>query len=348
MSNATIKGFFNPRQKGDNFKGLNSTIEGEVAEDVIQDVPTFLKRAGRDYYIKKVPAYVNDPFGGVDEQGNVVPAFREAENQYHLVRSNDHRVVSPHTVTDQYAPLSLMDMADEVQPWCNAGWATPDGVYEARGGSLEVLSLRLDAGGNIGGDEFIHYAVFQNPHGAGGKACGKIISWRIVCANTFAAAVSATADFKITHRVGAAEQDVQQGVMAERVKAAVDAWEQVKEHIARLSERVNRWQSSPLTKADATELANRLFGITNESKAATRTKNRRDAVVTAFDSPQYGTNGANAWDWLNAVTFFTSSPYAPSNKKVDPIARTLRATDSNGSGFSLESKAERLIESFIS
>lgn len=349
MKQATIKGFFNPRFDGDTNTGLGigMGLDGDIADDIIQDVPGFLRAAGRDYYIRKVPAGVLDPNGAMDEGGNMVPAWIETENQYHLVRSNDHRVVSPHTVTDQYAPLSLMDMADELQPWCDQGWATPDGVYEAKGGAIEVLSLRLDAGGDIGGDKFLHYAIFENPHGAGGKAKGKIISWRIVCANTFAAAVSATADFAIPHRTAAAEQEIQQGVMAERVKGAIDAWAQIRQHIDKLAERVNRWQSSPITKADARELANRLTGVVQEDKASTRTKNRRDAIVAAFDSPTYGTNGQNAWDWLNAVTFFASSPYADANRKVDPTARVLRATGENGTAVKLERKAESLIESFL-
>jgi hypothetical protein len=52
---ATIKGFFNPTKEGDTFKGLNGGIDGAVADRVISDLPTFLKTAGRDYNIRKVP-----------------------------------------------------------------------------------------------------------------------------------------------------------------------------------------------------------------------------------------------------------------------------------------------------
>lgn len=289
MKQATIKGFFNPRHEGDQFKGLNSTIEGEVADTVISDLPTFLQKAGRDYYIKKVPAGVCDPTGAVNENGSVVPGWIEVENQFHLVRSSDHRVVSPSTVTKQYAPLSLVDIAEELQPWCDQGWATPDGVYEGRGGALEILSLRLDAGGiEIPDEDFMHYVVFQNPHGSGGTAKGKIISWRIVCANTFAAAVSATADFAITHRAAAGDHEEQQQIMTGRVRDAVSAWEKAQEHIRSLSTRVNALQQVPLQLSDAKELTNRLFGIDNEEKASKRTLNRRDAVLYGFNTPKIG------------------------------------------------------------
>jgi len=139
MKKATISGYFNPRHEGDNYKGLgiNFGIEGAVADRVIEGLPEFLAAAGRNYDIKKVPAGVFDPMGGMDDDGNMVPAWREVENQYHLARSSDGSVVSPHTVTDQYAPLSLMDIAEEIQPWFDSGFVLPDGVYSTRGGARQ-------------------------------------------------------------------------------------------------------------------------------------------------------------------------------------------------------------------
>lgn len=336
MSKATITGFFNPRTAGDTFKGLNGSIDGAVAESIIPDLPTFLQKAGRDYYIQKAPVFQR--FDG---------EFAEVENQYHLVRSNDQRVVSPHTVTGQYAPLSLVDIAEELQPWCDAGWCTPDGVYSGRNESLEILSLRLDAGDVelAENERFMHYIVFQNPHGSGGMAKGKIISWRIVCANTFAAAVSASADFTITHRVANGDHDVQKAIMAGRTKDAIAAWEKARGHIAKLSDKINAWQSVPLQFADAKNLTDRLVGITDESKASTRAKNKRDAILAAFSMPQFGTYGRNAYDWLNGVTFVNSSPLAEANKrsKVSGIDRTIRNLDMNGSGFAVENRAESLL-----
>ena len=344
---ATINAFYNPTADGDTFKGMfpsDPKFNGDCADAIIRDLGQFLETANRNYYIKKVPAFQS--IGDLDG----TPQFAEVENQFHLVRSVDNRIVSPHTVTEQYAPLSLMDVAEEIAPWVQAGWATPDAVFEARNGSLEVLVLRLDAGGEItDGDFYVHYIVIQNPHGSGGKAKGKIISFRIVCCNTFAAAVSAASDFTISHRVARGSQEEQAKIMAERTQDAIAAWDKVQSHIADLSKRINVWNAAPITFSDAEHLTDQLLGITKLEDASTRKKNTRDSILAAFSMPQYGTQGRTGYDWINGVTFINSSPNADSVKasKVSTIDRAVRNMDPNGTGFKLEQKAEKVLTAFI-
>lgn len=351
MKAKSIKGFFNPRTEGDTFTGLNGSIEGTHASKVHSNLFDFLKEGGRDYFVKKVPAGVLDPTGAVGDGGILVPAWVEVENQFHIMRSSDNRVISPKTVTESYAPLSLMDMAEELQPWCEQGWCSPDGVYSAKNESLEVLSMRLDASGLIlpGDEKFHHYIVWENTHGTGGKGKGKIISWRIICANTFAAAISAASDFMITHRVAKGSPEKQAEIMAERVKEAVAAWKQVQEYFAKMAKKIGLWQSVPMTKDQAVELSNRLIGIDDEEEASTRSTNKRDAIVAAFKMPEAGTDGRTAWDWINAVTFVNSSPKAELNKKskVDVTDRLVRTTTVNGTGFQQEAEAENILAKFI-
>lgn len=351
MKQASIKGFFNPRKEGDTFSGLNSTIEGSIADRVIRNLPEFLKAAGRDYYIRKAPAIVRDEMGGMDDAGNMVPAFREVEGQFHLVRSSDGKVVSPHTVTGQYAPISLMDVIDDLCPWVDAGWATPDGVYDSREGSLEILSLRLDAGEDPTGDEFLHYAILQNAHATGGTVKGKIISWRIVCANTFAAAVSARSDFAITHRTANGSSDEQTAIMRDRAKLAIQAWQALRDHVSKLAERVNVWKGSPISLSDAGMLADRLLGIEGkkEEEISSQAQNRKDAILAGFNQPKFGTFGVNAWDFLNSVTFDTSSPFSPRNakSKVGGLERIVRNVSETGSGFAFEVRAEKVLADFL-
>jgi len=339
MVKSSIKAFYNCNNDGSKFSAFGFP-DGECTDICIRDLQKFLEVTGRNYFIKKAP--VLQRFGGGE--------IAEVENQYHLVRSVDERVVSPHTVTDQYAPLSLMDVAEEIAPWVQAGWATPDAVFEARNGSLEVLVLRLDAQGEItNGDFYVHYIVIQNPHGSGGKARGKIISFRIVCQNTFAAAVGAASDFLITHRVASGDAEAQQKIMAQRTKDAVEAWKKVQEHIRVLAEKVNVWQGIPLQFSDAKELTNKLLGVKDEEDASQRTLNRRDAILSAFSMPQFGTFGRNAYDWINGVTFVNSSPNAETNKssKVSAIDRTVRNIDPTGTGFKLEFEAEELLAELV-
>lgn len=336
-----IKGYFNPQKEGDTFKGLNSTIDGEVSSRIIQNLPEFLKSAGRDYFIKKAKVY--------QACGDT---FAEVENQYHLVRSTDERVVSPHTVTDQYAPLSLVDIADELQPWCDQGWATPDAVFSGRNESLELLVLRLDAGGNLpNGEKFKHYAAFQNPHGVGGTSKGKIFDFRVICGNTFAAAISHVSDFVITHRIAAGDHEKQQEIMGQRAKDAVNAWTAVQNHIKELADKINTWSSVKVSAKDAAAMTDKLLGIPDLSKASTRAKNRREAILQGFNMPQFGTRGETAYDWLNAVTFVNSSPFAEinsaKNSKVSGIDRTIRNLDPNGSGFKVEQNAEKVLASMV-
>jgi len=328
---ATINAFFNPTKPGDTFKGLNGSVKGETSSRLITSLPEFLREAKRDYSIQVVPAFQRLPTGD----------FAAVEDQFHLVRSVDQRVVSPKTVSSQYDPLSLMEAASEVQPFCDAGWATPDGVYDAKNGSLEVLSLRLDAQGEIAGEKFLHYIVVVIPHG-GGKAQGKVISWRIVCCNTFAAAVSAGYDFAIGHRK--ARADEVGTVTKERFSLEVQAWQNVQKHIQKLSEKINVWNGVNLAYKDAEDLTNRLLGIKNPEEVSTRKKNVRDMILSGFNNAKIGTRGRTAWDWLNGVTSYTSNGMPES--KVTDIDRMVRNIEPTGTGFKLEQEAEKLLADF--
>lgn len=349
MQKAAIKGFFNPRKEGDTFKGLNTSIEGGLATKIHSNLFDFLKEGGRDYFIKKVPAGIFDPTGAVNEGGVIVPAWVEVENQFHLARSSDNRVVSPHTVTDSYAPVSLMDVAEELQPWCEQGWCSPDGVYSARNESLEVLSMRIDGGDVVlpGNERFLHYIVWENTHATGGKIKGKIISWRIVCANTFAAAIRAKSDFTITHRVARGTAEQQQAIMTDRIKDAVAAWEHVQGYFKVMADKMGLWQSVGMDTIQAKKMANDLLGIANEEDASTRATNKRDAIVAAFNMPKAGTFGKTAWDWINAVTYVNSSPMSAGKSKVSAVDRLVRNTTVNGTGFKEEAEAENLLATFI-
>jgi hypothetical protein len=352
MSDRKIQAFFNGERQGDTFQGLNDSIQGRNAGRIIATLPEFLKEAGRDYCIRKVPARVTDPFGGIDASGAIVPMDRDVEGQFHLMRGSDGQVVSPHTVSGQYGPLSLVDLSEELNPWVSEGWATPDGVYSTDDGSVEVLSLRLDAGdvANMT-PEFRHYAILENPHARGGKAKGKIISWRIVCANTFAMAIGAASDFTVGHRMANGDPETQSAIMRDRAKLKIQAWENLQTHVRTLAQRIDVLKSVPLGFKDAENLTEKLLGIDGVpvEDRSKRSENRKDAILAGFKFPQFGTFGESAYDWLNAVTFDTSSPFAPQNQKskVSGMDRMLRNIDSTGVGYGIEAKANSLLETLV-
>lgn len=335
-----MNAFFNPRNADEESKGINGSIQGSVADRVIQSIPEFLSAAGRDYFIKRVPA--PHPVNRDEDIGGA----------FWLTRSSDDLVVSPKTVTKQYAPMCLLDIAAELQPWCDQGWGTPDGVYGGNiladgGESLEVLTLRLDAGDmdHLANERIMYYLAVTNPHGQGGKAKGKIIAFRPLCSNVFAALVSGDYDIAIPHRIGK-KQDPQT-IMQDRMERAVAGWDAARQKIVELSIRITDLDQKLLTVEQASLLTRDLFKIGNTEldDLKTRTRNRYDAVMDAFENRDAGTSGETAWDWLNAVTFYTSSPNAPTSKKskVQPIERMIRNIDPHGTGFVLEKTATELV-----
>lgn len=349
--NTAIQAYFNARRAEDTQpRSMYVGIDGDVSDNIITNIPDFLRAAKRDYGILRVPALVDDPFGGVDENGNVCPAIREVNNQFHLARNSDGCVVSPHTVTGSYAPMTLMDVAEEVNPWCEAGWCVPDAVYSGKNESLEILTLRLeDIMPLSNGEQWSHHIVFRLPHGAGGKVRGTIMSFREVCSNTFGS-MSSGVEFVITHRISAKmTEEERRGIMTERARQAAAALETTKRYIRSFGERVQEWISTPLSYAQTEKLTDTLLDIQDVEKAKPRRKNVREAILNAFSMPQFGTHGQNLYDWLNAVTFVNSSPNAEivTRSKVSATDRMIRNIDPNGSGYKFEAKAEKIAAAFM-
>jgi hypothetical protein len=348
-----ITGYFNARQEGDtNAPSMFAGVTGTTSEEVFTDIKAFLAAANRDYGILRVQSQVLDPFGGTDETGEIVPAIREVENQYHLTRTSDGRVVSPKTVSDQYHPMTLMDLAEEIQGWVDDEWCTPDAVFAGKNESLEIFSLRLDGGGELeNGEQWTHQIVFRLPHGVGGKCRGSIISFREQCSNTFGA-MAFGKEFVIGHRMSAKmTEDERAAAMAKRAKDAATAFKVAQKHIEELEKRIALWESTPITFAQAEALTDSLLDITNidDPKLSTRKKNRREAILEGFNMPRWGTMGDTLYDWFNGVTFENSSPNSEAVKKstVETTDRMIRNVDPNGSGNKHEAKAVRMAHAFI-
>lgn len=319
-------------------EGVRMSVKGTMADRLYQGLPEFLQAAGRDYGIRRVQAVHPETHAPIT-------------NQYLLLRSNDGVIVGPKNVSKSYAPMSLVDIAAEVQPFCDQGWATPDSVFAGGflpdgGESVEILILRLDAGGIElpAGEKLVHYMVLINPHN-GRKAQGKFISYRPWCKNMFSALLSGGYDFAIPHRV--AREEDQAKIMQERIKRAIETWENAKKKIRRLADRIQFWNDLPLTLPEATTLTDRLLEIDPTEKPSTRTQNRREAILAAFDRADIGTHGQSAYDWLNAVTFVVSSPDCGLNATSTTPAgdRMIRCIDPLGSGFDMERSAKILVDS---
>jgi hypothetical protein len=316
------------------------SVKGTLSDTLYHSLPDFLTAAGRSYGIRRVQSVHPETHAPI-------------ANQFLLLRSDNGKIVSPKNVSRSYAPMSLLDIAAEVQHFCDAGWATPDSVFGGGflpdgGESVEILCLRLDAGGIEfpAGEKLVHYMVLINPHN-GRKAQGKFISYRPWCKNMFSALLSGTYDFAIPHRIAREEDPAT--IMQDRIRRAVETWENAKKKIRHLADRINIWNSLPLAANDVRNLTDRLLEIegTPEAAISSRSKNKRDAILSAFNRPDIGTHGATAYDFLNAVTFTVSSPDSPANRESKTPAgdRIIRSIDPLGSGFEIERGARILVDS---
>jgi Domain of unknown function (DUF932) len=241
----------------------------------------FLKLAKMDYTVVKEQVERN--LGGIQV---AVP------NQFHIVRGDDQRVVSPSTVTSQYVTRQPSDAVEIVDDIVQAGLGVYDAGFTLYGGQSEVVTVRLcdiEEAVVCDGSKWNTFLVIQNYHGTG-KMRGKIVRLRVVCHNTVTAGFAGGADWAFTHKKSIKEK--QAGIPKMWMQAA-DA---VKEHCRRLA-----MLDKPV---NVPETIDELLAI--EDDATTQQKNRRDAIVAAANMPSMGTNGRTLYDIFNAVTYYTT------------------------------------------
>jgi hypothetical protein len=241
----------------------------------------FLRLAKMDYQI--ATEQVTREIGGTRI---IVP------NQFHIVRSDDQRVVSPSTVTEQYVTRQPSDAVEIVDDIVQAGLGVYDAAFTLYGGQSEVVTVRLvDIEEEVlcDGSKWMTFLVIQNYHGTG-KMRGKIVRHRVVCHNTVTSGFAGGADWAFTHKKSIKEKSAGIPKMWQQ---AADA---VREHCQRLA-KLDKVVSIPDT-------IDQLLAIDDE--ATTQQKNRRDAILRAANDPSNGTFGKTLYDIFNAVTFYTT------------------------------------------
>jgi len=264
---------------------------GTVPTQTIVNLEDFLKEGNMLYDVEKSQAF--QAVVGVDSDGGISTGYRPVDNQYHLIRSDDGKVVSDKTVSRQYDPMDPKKLCRIIEGFCEAGFATPDGAFSLYGGNSEVISLRLDYGEPIeSGSEWNHFLVIQNSHGTG-KCRGKLSSIRVVCHNTVTAAFSRGAEFAISHK----------GQTFDRVKYAVDTWKNVKEYLARMGQKYGKLLVCPV---DINACVDDILEIKAGEKISTQLENKRDELIRLANGGSPGTEGKTAADVFNAVTYWAS------------------------------------------
>jgi|SRR5689334_6934830 len=295
----------------------------------MNQIQEYLKAKGMDYDVLKEQAT------RVDADGNTVPI----ENQFHLVRSTDQRVISPSTVSKRYSVTNPTKMCEPIAPLVAEGWIKPDNGFLFKDGSYEVCSFEmnsseLDDGGNVAGEPWKHWVSLHNHQGGGGGLKGSVTSFRPICYNTSVAAAK-EACFTIRHT----------GDIDANYKWAIDRWQKLKDSIKKLSERMTVFADLTLSPSDAEAALHTLFGVEGKSadEISTRTANELEFAMMEFSNPRRGTFGKTGLDLFNAITA-TNNHYAPKNSKESNEKRLSSLYDVNGSRFKLEAAAVSLLE----
>jgi hypothetical protein len=263
----------------------------------------------------------------------------DIDGQFNLVRSTDEHVISPGTVSERYSLTSPSKMCEPIAPLVAEGWITPDKGFLFKDGSYEVVSFEMNASelendGEIAGEQWRHWVSLHNHQGGGGGLKGSITSFRVVCANT-AAAAAREACFSIRHT----------GDIDANYKWAIDRWQKLKDSIKKLSERMTTFAVLPVSPTDALDALHKLYGVSGMAAddISTRTANELEFAMTEFANPRRGTFGKTGLDLFNAITA-TNSHYSPKNSKESSEKRLSSIYDVNGSRFKLESAAVSLLE----
>lgn len=293
-------------------------------------IAEFLESKKMNYTVAKVPASVKNKDG----------TFTDVEGQYHLVRSTDGAVISPSTVSARYAATSPIKMVDPIIPLVEEGWISPDQGFLFKEDSYEVVSFRMDGGqlddgGKIAGEDWVHWLSVHNHQGGGGGLKGSITSFRVICANT-AAAAAKEACFSIRHT----------GDIDQNYQWAIDRWQKLKLSIKKLSQRMEIFADTKVSVRDAEEIFHKLYEVKAGDKIAARTNNELQFAMTEFANPRRGTYGRSAADIFNAITS-TNTRYASKGSKESDTKRLASIYDANGSRHKLEAATVNLLENMI-
>ncbi len=235
----------------------------------------FLVEAVMNYNVTKEPA--PHPDGGV------------VENQYHLIRSDDRKVVSPSTVTGKYEVRIPRDLATVLDPVVQNGLGIYDAAFTLFGGQSEVVTVRLcniKAKPENDASDWVHYLIAQNYHGTG-KARFVLADRRVICANSTMRAFRGGADMAFVHSKSIKQKFADAPKMWATAAAAIEA------HCQKLA-MLDKVVDVPAT-------IDELLAIDDD--ATTQQKNRRDRIVAAATMPSKGTFGRTLYDIFNAVTF---------------------------------------------
>ncbi len=278
---------------------LLGNLHKDVTEAESRNSEAFLAAMQLDYTVKKVPAMVGEGFGRDNPE--------QVPNQFHLLRDIDGmvdpdgiengRILSPHTVTDVYYPLTPRDMTGVLDYFVSEGWGHYVGAWQSHGGSHEIIAVRMNLQTPVPGDtgNMHYYLIARNRHASGSiqfSGC----AYRPWCCNMFGRIFDVGMRFKHTTNVNT-RLDFAGNVYKRTVKK-IDA------QVARLGELTKH---SLAQHGGAERVIDIVLDIDRAGKVTAQQQTKSDDLLQRLNRPDLGIFGRNLYDVFQAVTNQTST-----------------------------------------
>jgi phage/plasmid-like protein (TIGR03299 family) len=268
--------------------GLGTKIPSTASVDEV------LVAAGLDWAAKLAPVFFT-PEGATEPRTTGDRA---------LYRGDTGAVLD--TVGAQYVPVQNSEVLEFFRAYVDAGAAEMETAGALLGGRWIWALAKLKDGYKVGkGDEVEGRVLLANPHLYGKGLRVKLTETRVVCWNTFTAALAgAGAEVKLWHN-RPFDDDVRQ-VAAERLDLARATLKQQAAEARQLAK-------TKLTDAAALALAAELLGGDPKQKDVAEQPKHVRRVMALFQGEGKGaalpSAAGTAWGLFNAVTQFTDWEY---------------------------------------
>jgi phage/plasmid-like protein (TIGR03299 family) len=253
-----------------------------------------LVAGGVDYEVEKRPLWA-------EENGLATLAI---PGHFATVRTDTNQPLG--VVGSRYAIVQNRDALSFFDPALGEGAASIDSVGSLAGGKRAFMLAKIpEVVEIVPGDAVERYLLFSNSHDGSSAVEVLFTPVRVVCQNTLSAALADAKKKKagrvsIRHTAGAKE----------RLEAAHEVLGQERDYFTRIKAAFQYLAKRDLGRAEVASFVRDLFpgkldAETKKITVSTKTRNRRKAVVKAFEeSPGSDMAGSTAWGLYNAATWF--------------------------------------------
>ena len=262
--------------------GLGTKVPHDLSTDEM------LKKSGLDWYVEKLPTYVNAPSG------------QQKTGSFALVRSSDNKVLAP-SVGQNWNPVQNKEAFDFFAEYVEAGDLEMHTAGSLMDGKMVWALAKVKQSFELfKGDEVENYMLFSNPHQFGKSIDIRMTPIRVVCNNTLTLSLSTDSDsmVKVNHRKEFNPEMVKEQLGIAREK--MDNYKTMAEFLGskrytteRLVEYLNKVYPSNIKDED----------IKDPSVPTTVNAKKAFEVIETQPGNQYAKG--TWWQAFNAVTFNT-------------------------------------------